>query len=340
MSGVFATWQPAYAERRIATFPVGIEDKNKRPLSKGYRRVGLRGSAELAKKFPKADAFGLMLGPRNKIEIIDVDTKDERALADALSIYGDTPVISRTASGGGFHAWYRHSPEAWKHYPMARREIRPDPSRPFDFLAGGMMVGPPSMAPLGQYEFIQGGLDDLARLKPLACPVPPRRPPDGSEAILLPSLRVANGTRNNRAWRFAMRAARAAPSYEQLLADVTAFNQRCEPPMEEDEVLSVSRSAWRYTESGQNRFGQHGAYFPADEVASMLQDQDAFFLLAFLRAKQGPWSTFMVANGLTEVLGWHRVRLSAARTRLTEMGFIAQVRPPGKGIPALYKWAE
>jgi hypothetical protein len=72
-------------------------------LSKGYQRTGIRGSPALASKFTKADAFGLMLGPHNKIEIVDVDTKDERALADALSTYGKSQIISRTASGGGFH---------------------------------------------------------------------------------------------------------------------------------------------------------------------------------------------------------------------------------------------
>jgi Bifunctional DNA primase/polymerase, N-terminal/Primase C terminal 1 (PriCT-1) len=340
MSGIFSRWQPRYAEHGIATFPVRIEGKDKRPLSKGYQRTGIRGSAALASKFTQADAFGLMLGAHNKIEIVDVDTKDERALSDALSTYGNSPVVSRTASGGGFHVWYRHSPEAWKHYPAARREVRPDPSKPFDFLAAGMMVAPPSIGPLGQYEFIEGGLDNLGRLKPLASPVPPRRLPDGSEAVLLPSLPVARGTRNNRAWRFAMQTAKAATSFEQLLGDVAAFNQRCEPPMEKEEVMSVCESAWRYTQNNQNRFGQHGAYFPTDEVVSMLRDQDALVLLAFLRAKQGPWSTFMVANGLTEVLGWRRHRLAAARTRLIEMNYIAPVRQAGKGVPAVYKSAE
>jgi hypothetical protein len=220
MSGIFSRWQPRYAEHGIATFPVRIEGKDKRPLSKGYQRTGIRGSAILASKFTEANAFGLVLGPHNKIEIVDVDTKEERALADALSIYGNSPIISRTASGGGFHIWYRHSEDAWQHYPTARRETRPDPSKPFDFLAAGMMVAPPSIGPLGQYDFIEGGLDDLDSLKPLASPVPPRRLPDSTEAVLLPSLPVVSGTRNNRAWRFAMQRAKAVPSFECLLGEL------------------------------------------------------------------------------------------------------------------------
>jgi hypothetical protein len=72
----------------------------------------------------------------------------------------------------------------------------------------------------------------------------------------------------------------------------------------------------------------------------MLWDQDAFVLLAFLRAKQGPWATFMVANGLTEVLHWQRKRLAAARTRLIEMGYLIPLRQAGQGVPALFKWGE
>jgi hypothetical protein len=51
---------------------------------------------------------------------------------------------------------------------------------------------------------------------------------------------------------------------------------------------------------------QHGAWFPLDEVIRLVDDQDAFFLLAFLRANQGPNATFMCANGLTEKFGWTR----------------------------------
>jgi Bifunctional DNA primase/polymerase, N-terminal len=93
MSGIFSKWQREYAARGIATFPVAIEGKDKRPMNKGYQRTGLRRSAELAKKFAAASAFGMMLGHRNNISLVDVDTRDERALADALSTYGDTPIV-------------------------------------------------------------------------------------------------------------------------------------------------------------------------------------------------------------------------------------------------------
>src|SRR5262245_52944089 len=340
MTGIFSKWQPLYAEHGIATFPVKIEGKDKKPMNQGYQRTGLRASAELGKKFTEAQALGMILGARNKIELVDVDTKEERALADALSTYGDTPIISRTASGGGFHAWYRYSDGAWKNYGKSRRAIRPDRTKPFDFLAAGMAVAPPSVGPLGRYEFIRGGLDDIKALRPLARPVPAEQHEGNAIAAGLPALPVTEGSRNTRTWRYAMRVAKGAATLDQLVGEIIAFNERSLPPLEREEIMTICDSAWAYTQNNQNRLGQHGAYFPTDEVVSMLRDQDAFVRLAFLRAKQGPWNSCMVANGLDKVLGWHRIRLAAARRRLIEMGYLAPVRQAGKGVPALFKWAE
>src|SRR5258708_760997 len=125
--GVFAEWQPVYAAHRIPTFPVTAE---KRPATKGYLRTGIRASTLLAQKFAQADALGFACGPRSKLALIDVDSKDERVLAAALSTYGDTPVISRTPSG--YHAWYRHNGE--------HRSIRPLQGAPLDILGGGYAV--------------------------------------------------------------------------------------------------------------------------------------------------------------------------------------------------------
>jgi hypothetical protein len=303
----------------------------------GYQRTGLRGSKELAERFATANALGAMLGARNNLTIVDVDTRDKQALDAALSIYGDTPIISRTASGGGFHAWYQYSEAGWQHHGTSRRAVRPDKTKPFDFLGAGMAVLPPSIGPLGQYEFIRGGPDDIDALRPLAQPVPAGRL-DAAAPICLPALPAVAG--NNTTWRFAMRAAKGAQSFEQLLQQVLAFNEQSQPPLEKEEIMTICQSARDYTETNRNWFGQHGAYFPTEEVVSMVQDQDAFFLLAFLRAHQGPWATFMVANGIGERLDWDRRRVAAARRRLIEMGYLIPLRQAGKGHPALFKWGE
>ena len=119
-----------------------------------------------------------------------------------------------------------------------------------------------------------------------------------------------------------MRAAPHVDDFDSLLDVAHTFNDNCEPPMEEYSVISTAKSAWGYEQRGENRFGKHGAWFPLDELTRMIDNQDAFFLLAFLRANQGPDATFMCANGLADKFGWTRKRLADARLRrLIELGY-------------------
>ena len=96
MSGVFSTWPPIYAERGIATFPVG---DSKTPSARGWQRVGLKGSAGLATKFKDADALGYVTGRRSNVTVLDIDTRDEKIAEDAIRRHGQPAVAIRTASG-------------------------------------------------------------------------------------------------------------------------------------------------------------------------------------------------------------------------------------------------
>jgi len=116
-------------------------------------------SAKIVVSFPDADAFGFMCGSRSNITVLDVDSKDERILADAINRHGNTPIIARSGSGH-FQAWYKHNGE--------RRQIRPDRNVPIDILGtNGYVVGPPSQVTRGDYQFIEGSLDDLHNLPAL-----------------------------------------------------------------------------------------------------------------------------------------------------------------------------
>src|SRR5258708_760998 len=192
----------------------------------------------------------------------------------------------------------------------------------------------PSRVSKGGYEFIQGGLDDLDRLPTIRPPPAPARAAGTSET---PAIHL--GHRNSALWKHCMRQAHHCDDFDALLDVAHTFNENCLPPLEEAEVVKTAKSAWQYTERGQNRFGQHGAFFPIEEVHAMLHDQDAFFLLAFLRANQGPWATFMCANGLAQTFGWPRVRFASARRRLIELGYLRLVRAAARGVPAMYQWA-
>ena len=161
-AGLFASWQPRYAAHRIPTFPVDLAAK--RPRVRGYLKIGSNLSAQFALRFPDVDAFGFPCGKRSRITVLDIDTTDERVLADALDRHGPTPFIVRTASGK-WHGYYRHNGEG--------RRIRPVARVPIDILGGGYAVAPPSRGARGQYEIVQGRLDDLDRLPVMRGMAPP-----------------------------------------------------------------------------------------------------------------------------------------------------------------------
>jgi hypothetical protein len=137
-SGIFAQWQPIYAERGIATFPC---TETKAPAVRNYHRFGVPASTALVSRFSSASALGFMCGKRSGITPLDIDCKDERVLADALDRHGKTPVVVRSGSGN-FQAWYRHNGEG--------RQIRPWPELTIDILGGGFVVAPPSHVEKGK----------------------------------------------------------------------------------------------------------------------------------------------------------------------------------------------
>ena len=313
---VFGDAQPIYAEHGIATFPV---KESKAPAVRNYLKMGLDTSRGLVIKFPDAPAIGFATKPRNGVSILDIDTPDEKVLADALDRHGHTPLIARTGSGK-FHAYYRHNGE--------RRKIRPWRGVAIDLLGtGGFVVAPPSEVTKGEYRFIEGSLDDVVRLPVL-------------RNLDLKRIGAAEGERNSQLWRHCMRAGHHVETFDELLDVARTFNDDCIPPMEDSEVIGVAQSAWKYTENGKNRIGHHGAWFPTNEVVQWHDDTDAFYLFAFLRALQGPDSTFMCANGLADSFGWRRHRLVDARNRLIEFSIVKCVREARSGRAAQYKWTR
>ena len=167
MSGIFSRWQPRYAEHGIATFPVG---ESKRPSIRGWQKVGLRGSTDLADKFANADALGYVTGRRSNVTVLDIDTADEKLAADAIRQHGQPGIVVRTASCK-FHHLYRYNGE--------RRRIRPWPELPIDVLGdNGYALAAPSKTATGSYEIIHGHFDDLDRLTPMVeAPQDLPRPP-------------------------------------------------------------------------------------------------------------------------------------------------------------------
>jgi Bifunctional DNA primase/polymerase, N-terminal len=336
MTGIFTQFQPRYAEHWIATFPI---NPGKVAMMKYWGFVGLRASAELAKKFNGADAFAYRCGKRSNVTVLDVDSTDERVTEDAIRRHGQPTIVVRTASGK-FHLLYRYNGE--------RRRIRPwGKELPIDLLGegkkqGGYAIGAPSKVATGQYEIVHGCLDDLDRLVPMVG-IGPSDP-----AIACPSSSPLRGMREhdgrNHALFMAMapiarKVHQASGSRDQLLAIASEHNVQCAEPMEDSEVNTIVSNLWNMTLEGRNVVGLPEAFcLTLDHLD--IEDPYAFKLLAFLRANQGPAALFWCTNGLADRFGWDRHRLADARRTLIELGYLMPVRQAGRGHPALFRWGR
>ena len=333
--GAFADWQPRYAERGIATFPVRIDATGKRPQVKGYLKLGSDQSRQLAMRFPEAEAIGFALGARSRLTVLDIDSPDERILADALSRHGSTPVIIRSGSGH-FQAWYRHAGE--------RRQIRPSSVRPIDILGSGFVVAPPSQGTRAPYSFLQGGLDDLASL-----PVMRNVPEVSVKPAALKAEPRASGERNNTLGRACMMGARGCDTVADLIDFAQTRNAEFDLPLHEREVEKVARSAWRYEDNGMNfvndRFVVPIVPIKYAEIDELMQvSPDAFALLIVLRRNNWDRDQFVVANAMCETMPggrWTRQRLAAARQVLEKRGKIVLTKAAGRRVgPAGYAWPK
>ena len=342
LSTFFCDWQPEYAAHGIATFPL---HPNKEPKIKHWQKVGLRGSTKLAAgQFADAGAFGFLTGRRNKVTVLDVDTTDERFLADAIDRHGEPPIIVRTASGK-WQLPYRDNGET--------RRIRPWDGLPIDLLgAGGFVVAMPSEINGGQYQFIQGRLDDLDCLPILKGLQPASNgrslyvnlsPLDISQSVVSPlrGMREHDGRNNALLLAIGPQAREifaAAGGPEQLFDYAMHHNREAAEPMATGEVADIVGSVWQMTVRGDNHIGMHGVYIQASEIEDLNSNSDAFYLLAFLRAHQGPSATFWITNGLAERFDWTVKRLASARSVLLERGLVRLIRRPSQGHPARYVW--
>ena len=81
---------------------------------------------------------------------------------------------------------------------------------------------------------------------------------------------VTEGKRNDDLWRQCMREAKRVDSFDALLNVARTLNKACSPPLDEREIVKIAQSAWNYEERGLNKFGQHGAWLPANEYDELL----------------------------------------------------------------------
>ena len=123
-----------------------------------------------------------------------------------------------------------------------------------------------------------------------------------------------------------------------IVAAAIVRNSSFTLPLPEAEVIATAASAWGYTAQGRNWFGQRGSYLPTPVVKDMVRDPYLLALISWLQAENAPTSTFWVADGLADKLGWPRRQLANARRQAIETGWIVPLSAPSPGRAISYRW--
>jgi Bifunctional DNA primase/polymerase, N-terminal/Primase C terminal 1 (PriCT-1) len=291
----------------------------------------------MAQKFADAN-IGVVCG-LSGIVIVDVDKPE--LVAEILERFGDTPLMTRTPSGG-VHLWYR------KLGPVRSGNLRRQ-NLDVDIKAdGGLVVTPSSRNPKGVYAFERGTWDDVQRRPPFrqeALAAPPSN--DNNESAAAP---IAEGDRNNALHRRLLRIAPHLESFDAFLAEASRFNNEVlRPPLSAAEVEKTARGAWRYQTEGRNWVGSQGHVTWAVELVQMCAPHkhggDAVILMTVLRAKHAQRETFPVAaarwpsikswrGGASTARGprW-RPRWTSTSSSACTRAAVSQVIPLSTGCP-------
>jgi hypothetical protein len=333
--GVFAEWQPRYAEHGIATFPV---DDHKKPLVTRYDRIGIKASGQLALglRFEDCRNLGFMAGKRSNMTIVDVDTDDEAVWREAERVFGPTPLWVRTGRGH-LQMWYRHNGEA--------RDTQSRFLGCVDILGGGQVLGFPSRRGQG-YEAIRGGLDDLDQL-PVMRGLD-RLTPDNAEAVT-----IKEGSRHSEMLKYLRREARHCDDLDQLIDVGTTyaderFDRNGGHQFTDEEIERQAKSVWRWTQeqiANGTYFVGTGRHmtksFEAHDAAIALGPY-AFTLSEHLKRQFGGMKTFYIANDMRHTMPggeWPRRKFTEARAALVQAGIIKEIHPASSFHgPAVYAW--
>lgn len=226
-----------YAKRGWAVFP--LEPRGKRPLagSRGHKEATTDPRVIRAwwAETPEAN-IGIRCDSVSGPVVIDLDGPGGEAFITTL----DLPDTLTAASGrtGGRH-WFFGPPEDG--VPITRA-IRPfGKSVPVDILGdGGYVVATPSVHPDSgrRYSWTNDAAvvpfpsSVLRRVRPL--------PPIGAATAV--SDLIPMGTRDQRLTSLAGTLRRKGLTQTEILTSLSAVNQRCEPPLPEEDLHRIAKS--------------------------------------------------------------------------------------------------
>jgi DNA-binding XRE family transcriptional regulator len=328
--GPFAASAKVLWHAGLAPIPVGGED-GKKPLvtrfTKWKRHPGLKTILQWIRKFPEANV-GIVTGPLSGVSVVEIDSADPVVQQAIVKRFGETPLQTRTPSGG-CHLWYRHNGEACADL---------SPEVPVQIKAiGGFVVVPPSVRPSGRYagrsyEFFQGTLGDLARLPQIRNTDHPTTTAPSPTRLRA----IREGWRNNSLFRHLKEHAPYCDNYEALLdVGVTLGQLDCDPPLALAEITKTVNSVWEMI--GEGRLWTKGAE-PRVVVSKTVIDGlggDALKLYLALQLAHFDRRQFAMAPkamaGAQVIPGWSHQRYRATRDELLEKLCLRMVHKGGSG---------
>jgi putative DNA primase/helicase len=241
-----AAKREAAGYRRLGWSPIPIKERSKEPNLRELRPYLTRKATQEEFGAWSWSGVGIVTGPVSGVLVLDVDGPDGEAELQKHK-HPVTPMV-RTASGG-LHLYFRHPDR------HVKTGIRVAPG--LDVKAsGGYVVAPPSVGPNGRaYEWIVSPEEaELADPPPWLLQLLGRERPKGPAAPV--GERIPSGERNKALASLAGSMRRRGMGGGEIAAALQVTNeQRCQPPLEAEEVDKIAASMARYE--------------PADNVVSI-----------------------------------------------------------------------
>jgi hypothetical protein len=333
------------AERGLAVIPCpGDDGKSPRGAVSNYHRWKIRPGPDAIRRFAEdhGDANIGVITSLSGLTIFDVD-EGGRDADKIIRLAGDTPLITRTPSGGR-HLWYRSRGERNANLRPAGLAVDIKGS------SAGIIIVPPSFRRTTgiPYEFERGGWDDLHRL-PFAKPGSLSGLSSRSAGLKLP---LERGQRNTELFKTALRQACRCDDLDSLVDVMLTINEGLSEPLPDSEIRRLANSAWGHEARGENWLGQPARAVLETAIIKQLSmapnGADALMLLANLQVAHGArhkrGESFAISPPAMSrtVLPWGERRIRNARQTLIEHGFLFEEHCGGSspGDRSLFRLVE
>jgi hypothetical protein len=238
-----------YAAQGLAVFPCLLHDAGDKKAKSPYTTNGFKDASCDAGQierwwavYPDA-TLGMPTGKTTGLVVMDIDPRHggDYALEGLVDQYGPLPdTLTAITGGGGTHYYFRYPGHPIR---SSTGKVAPGIDIKGD---GGYVILPPSGHASGNAYYWDGDFDrdavaelpmwllELITLEKPNAPITDGNP-------------IPNGQRNHTLTSLAGTMRRVGMTYDEISASLLKVNEhRCQPPLSDNEVYSITRSICRY----------------------------------------------------------------------------------------------